>query len=98
VIGITPTLTATFETRGKDDHESEPEALATLLADLRDRGYEYALIEGFSAAAPPAIAVGDSDAEGNEEAILARVDDPESADVETLVTRIRGLDPWTGGP
>jgi molybdopterin-guanine dinucleotide biosynthesis protein B len=98
VIGVTPTLTATFETRGKNDHESETEALATLLADLRDRGHEYVLIEGFSGTAPPAIVVGDSGMEGNEAAILAGVDDPGSVDAEALATRIDGLDPWTGGP
>jgi molybdopterin-guanine dinucleotide biosynthesis protein B len=97
VIGITPTLTAAFETRGKNDHESESEALATLLADLRDRGYEYVLIEGFSTATLPAIVAGDSDAKGKGEVLLTRIDDPASVDAEALATRIDGLDPWREG-
>jgi molybdopterin-guanine dinucleotide biosynthesis protein B len=95
VSGITPSLTATFEARGKEDYESEPDALASLLSDLRGRGYDYALIEGFGRAeSVPAIVLGDAEGRPREEAdVPARVEDPRSVDVKELARRIDELEP-----
>jgi len=100
VIGITPTLTATFEARGKDDCESEADALADLLSDLRGEGYDYCLVEGFAAAGSvPAVVVGEDESKSQDESdALARVDDARSVDPEELAGRIEGLDPWTREP
>jgi len=96
VVGITPSLTATFEARGKDDFASEPAALAHVLQDFRDDGYEYVLVEGFSDASIPSLVVGEPD--GSEDQVLARVEAPRSADVGALVRRIAEADSWTGEP
>lgn len=93
VIGVTPSLTMSIETRGKDDYPSESDALARLSEDLSREGYEYALVEGFSSARLPTIAVGDCETDG---APLAHVSDPGAVDVEGLADRIDRLDPWDG--
>lgn len=97
VIGITPARTVSFETRGKDDFPSEAAALADLLVDLHDRGYEYVVVEGFASVSAsallPAIVVGDRDVADGER--LTRVTDAASVDVERLAARIEGLDTWT---
>lgn len=96
VVGITPTLTATFDARGKDDYEAESGALVALLSDLRDGGYDYVLIEGFSGASLPAIVLGDGDRSG--ERTIARVEAGASADIDRLVDLIEDLDRWRGEP
>ncbi|MFB6295254.1 MAG: molybdopterin-guanine dinucleotide biosynthesis protein B [Halobacteriales archaeon] len=100
VIGITPTLTASFETRGKDDYEKESDALADLLSDLREDGYGYVLVEGFATATSlPAIVVGErEDGAENQAGILAHVEDARSTDVEELTARIDDLNAWSEGP
>ncbi|GGL39559.1 hypothetical protein GCM10009037_24160 [Halarchaeum grantii] len=89
VVGVTPSLTATFRSVGKDDG-GEGEALARALDEFDDAA--FVLVEGFADSPHPKIAVGDvaEDALGGR--VLARVTDGESADVAALVAAVRALE------
>jgi len=94
VVGITPALTAAFETRGKDDYGSEAAALEALLGDLRDRGFEYVVVEGFSAASSlPAIVVGGRDGDGGDEGGAGdEGDGSDASDGRTVVASVDDAD------
>lgn len=97
VVGVTPSRTFSVESRGKGDAPSEADALARLLSDLHADGYDYVVVEGFSAASLPALVLDDRDA-GGEDAVVARVADSASEDVDALASQVDRLDPWTGSP
>ena len=89
VVGITPSLTFTIRARGKDD-AGDP--LPELLDGFRADGYDYVLVEGFSASSLPKVAVGGADP-GN---VAARVSGAEQADVERALRAIHELPAWGG--
>ena len=63
-IGVTPSLTFRIARGGKGDDDVA--ALESVLAELERDGYEIALVEGFSAAAVPAVVLGTADPDGSE--------------------------------
>jgi len=90
VVGVTPSLTATFEPRGKADDGARA-ALERALDGFDDDA--VVLVEGFDDSPYPRIRVGDADADVDDPApVLARVDAGADADVEVLADRIRALD------
>lgn len=102
VVGITPELTFDVSTRGKRDPPTRPDgtdllesddpelqALASTLARLRDRGFAFVVVEGFSTAPLPTILVGDREPGDVGGHVVGRRDDG----LEALVERIRGLEP-----
>ena len=91
VVGVTPTLTASFRPVGKADGEDVAleRALDEFGADV-----DVVLVEGFTGAALPKILVGDA-ADAGPGTVLARVTDSPAADVDALVERILALDDWT---
>ncbi|ELY43499.1 molybdopterin-guanine dinucleotide biosynthesis protein B [Natronorubrum sulfidifaciens] len=104
VVGITPELTFDISTRGKRDPPSSPDsnelfdstdpelqALASTLARLERRGYEFVIVEGFSAAPLPTILVGDCDPAAVGGELVGRGTDSSS----DLVATIRTLEPVT---
>jgi len=59
VVGLTPSLRFEITPGGKAAADSELDALASTVDDLRAAGYEYILIEGFHNAPYPKLVVGD---------------------------------------
>lgn len=102
VVGITPELTFDVSTRGKRDPPTSPDgtdlfesddpelrALASTLVRLRDRGYAFVIVEGFSASPLATILVGDRDPADVGGRVVGRRDDG----VDDLVATIRSLEP-----
>ncbi|WP_049923372.1 molybdopterin-guanine dinucleotide biosynthesis protein B [Halopiger djelfimassiliensis] len=102
VVGITPELTFDISTHGKRDPPTYPDgtallesddpelrALASTLARLEQRGYEFVVVEGFSKAPLPTILVGDRDPDAVGGTVVGRGVD----DLAKLVETVRGLEP-----
>jgi len=98
VVGVTPTLTASFRPVGKADGEDV--ALERALDEFGD-DVDVVLVEGFTDAPLPKIVVGDAGARAGDAGdagpgeVLARVADSSAADVDALVERILALDGGT---
>ncbi|QFU83567.1 molybdopterin-guanine dinucleotide biosynthesis protein B [Natronorubrum aibiense] len=106
VVGITPELTFDISTHGKRDPPPAPDdaddlfastdpelqALASTLARLERRGYEFVIVEGFSAAPLPTIIVGDREPAAVGGEVVGRGTD----DLEDLVATVRSLEPRAG--
>lgn len=92
VVGITPSLTASFVPRGRDDYEDEQDALAGVLDEF-DAGVDVVLVEGFRETDLPTVVVGDPDAVSFDGEVVATIADgtAENVDIAGLVDRIRGL-------
>lgn len=91
VVGVTPSLTFSVTAGGKDDHEAGATGLLEdILRRLAADGYDFVLVEGFSASPLPKLVVG---AERKFEGVaLARIDDPHHVDLAELVDLITDLD------
>lgn len=90
VVGVAPSQTFEIRTEGKTDGVS----LDSILADLRAKGYEFVVVEGFKEHPLPSIVVGDihpSDLGGS---ILQQVPEQSEADIDEIVSSVRALDPW----
>ena len=108
VVGVTPELTVDVSRRGKRDPPEPPaaladaleagpddrerRALAATLARLERRGHDLVLVEGFSNAPVPTVLVGDRSPDEVAGPVIGRRDDG----LETLVERIRSLEPLRG--
>ncbi|MFB6301547.1 MAG: molybdopterin-guanine dinucleotide biosynthesis protein B [Haloferacaceae archaeon] len=95
VVGVTPSLTFSIEPGGKDD-VGEERALDRVLRRLDREGFDYVLVEGFTDAAVPKIAVGDGRSVGTGE-VVRRVPDAESVDLRAVVDDLDRLAAWSPG-
>lgn len=106
VVGITPELTFDVSTRAKRDPPERPAgdhlletddpelaALASTLARLERRGYEFIVVEGFAASALPTILVDDRGPDAVGGSVVGRGDD----ELDELVATIRRLEPLGDG-
>jgi molybdopterin-guanine dinucleotide biosynthesis protein B len=93
VVGVTPSLTFSVETRGKGDDEDG--ALRRILGRLEGRGFDYVCVEGFAASPVPKLLVGDPPPERIGGRVVRRVTAVETVDVDALADEIDGLDEWT---
>jgi len=89
VVGVTPSLTASFRPVGKDDG-GEGAALARALEEFAD-DVDVVLVEGFGDSGLPTIVVGDAGTDPGADDVLATVSSPDEADVQALVERILAL-------
>lgn len=94
VVGVTPSLTVTFEPAGKDDHGDDGALLRGILRDLEGGGFDYALVEGFAASPIPKLVVGDP--VGGAGRVVERVVDAETVAIEGIADGIDRLPEWDG--
>ncbi|GGL51304.1 molybdopterin-guanine dinucleotide biosynthesis protein B [Halocalculus aciditolerans] len=90
VVGVTPSLTATFEPRGRDDYEDADAALDALLDGFE--GFDVVLVEGFREADTPNVLVGDQRERALAGDVVATVSDGTADDVDLVGLRDRVLD------
>ena len=89
VVGVTPSLTASFVPAGKADG-GDDDALARAVGEFQD-GVDVVLVEGFASSPLPKIVVGDPAAVSVAGDVLATVPDPDDAGIDDLVERIEAV-------
>lgn len=95
VVGVTPSLTVSIVPSDAVDDTDPDDRLARGLAQLAGADYDVVLAEGFKEAHVPTIVVGDIPTDDVQGTVIARVDDPKTADVDAIVAAIRDTLPTT---
>lgn len=90
VVGIAPSLTFEIRRRGK----AEGVTVESKLTELRDRGYDFVVVEGFKEARLPSIVVGDIETDAVGGRVVSRVEAGRRADIDELVEDVRSLGEW----
>ncbi|UWG47655.1 Molybdopterin-guanine dinucleotide biosynthesis protein [Halanaeroarchaeum sp. HSR-CO] len=90
VVGLTPSLSFQVRVEGTDDDRDPDDSLDRGL-DLLGDEYDYVLAEGFKSVDVPKVLVGDIEESAVRGRILARVCDPETADLDVILTAIDEL-------
>ncbi|WIV66489.1 molybdopterin-guanine dinucleotide biosynthesis protein B [Natrialbaceae archaeon AArc-T1-2] len=88
-VGVTPSRTFRITEQGKGNDEVE--TLYRILGELADDGYDVTLVEGFSAAALPAVVLGGREVPA--EHVVARGDRAGDVDVDTVLTWLETAPP-----